>query len=142
MAKRAETRSKPTLAIPRVPKFTHGRCNKALCALFYRIPCPGFRISSDATGRLRRFEPMPATFLRFFERTKVRPRRGGTFLGFLRPATSFLSSRNSCLPAIKFFAFLLFFFFSFFFYRVSTDRVQGARICDHSEVSMVKNSTL
>lgn len=32
----------------RVPKFTHGRCNKALCAPFYRIPCPGFRISSDA----------------------------------------------------------------------------------------------
>lgn len=28
---------------------------------------PGFRIRSDATGLLRGFEPMPATFLRFFE---------------------------------------------------------------------------
>ena len=109
-------RGEPRLSRFRVPKFTHGRCNKALCAPFYRIPCPGFRISSDAMPAgyvaLNRCQP---PFLRFFERAKVRPRRGGTFLGYLRRAT-FLSSRNSCLPAIKFFAFLLLSVFSFFFF--------------------------
>lgn len=59
----------------RVPKFKRaGRCNNcARCAPFYGILYPGFRIRSDATGLLRGFEPMPATFLRFLERAKVRP---------------------------------------------------------------------
>lgn len=42
---------------------------------------------------------MPATFLRFSERTKVRPRRGGTFLG------QRFSNRGIRLPVVRFSAF-------------------------------------